>query len=383
MVYVSIMSLRKQNSSQKKLLAAGIRAAFSGARRGPPARARRAPTQPRRKLVGDKIHRASIQRPSGLSAKHHFNAFGPQVPQALAFSIGPATQVCGAKRFTITAGSTTEGGAGIGNQYTLVGFQPGLGREQARWCIQNGPDNPTTPNVWHSGYHATISSSGIDSALVPTDSNPSQIMCSRGSIRIRNLTPAGLVGGAVHFMRASQGLDDIRQSLQGPPENIKDLVLGSKDTVTMSGSQLTQTHQWDCIPVSQDKYHAFATPSATYPWIDPGISTVIILIEHSVEAQTFEFTMAATYYARYNKVGPLANAASAPPTAPLPTINRVREGAEMLGSLGKPLLMAGMNALKDEYGPAIPGMLGNLMRSNVGFPRLMNASRAVPMLTLG
>jgi len=344
-------------------------AANSGARRGPPARARRAP-QGRNQQFADKsagqIVRARNPIPRGLSPNHHFNAFGTQIPQALAFSVGPATQVSGAYRFPLALQPA--------DTLTLLAFQPGSGAHQALIVKSDG----TGPSGWSPVSAPSITSTGIDTVTGPSASSPDKIMCSRGSLRIRNLTPAGEVAGAVHILRVSTGMPSFYADPAEAP-TIGEMILQHKDTVTMSGSSLTETHQWDCIPVSQDKYHEFVSPyPATSALNDPGLSTILVLFEHPNPMQHYELSMAATYYARYRHSGPLANASAPPPVAPLPMINRVRGIAEAIGSMGTPLLQKGMAMARREIERAVPGMLGNLVRQNAGFPALANA-RLLPI----
>ena len=125
--------------------------------------------------------------------------------------------------------------------------------------------------------------------------------------------------------------------------------------------------------------HEFKSPDNVVSSItDPGLSTILVLFEHPTPTQHYELSMAATYYARYRYSGPLANASGHPPVAPLNMINRIRDAAEAIGSLGTPLMKAGLAAAKREVENAIPGMLGNLLRQNTGFPALMN-SRLLPL----
>lgn len=245
-----------------------------------------------------------------LGKSHHFNAFGAPAPQALAFSVGAATHICGVKRWPIATQPTT-------SDYLLVAFQPG-GFNQLLYSSRN-----TSTGVWTPSFQ-TISSVGID-GFGPTASNPDTIMCTRGSIRLRNVTAAGAVQGVVHVMKAFTGLPDF---FNNPTETdeIVNLILEDARTTTYSASELTASYQWDSIPTSQDKYHAFQAPRAAnaQALLDPGLSTTLILIE-SVGAnntpQDYELSLAATYFARYNKTGPLANMAKQPPTAPLNVIN--------------------------------------------------------------
>ena len=179
-------------------------------------------------------------------------------------------------------------------------------------------------------------------------------MATRGSLRLRNGSPAGSTAGFVHVLRASTGLPDFHAT---PTEcdNIVGMVMENTRTITYSGSSLTTTHQWDNIPVSQDKYHAFIAPHVTRLEIqDPGMSTILMVFDHATGAtQYYEISMAACYYARYRFAGPLANKAEVHPTAPLDLVNRTRDVIEMAGSAGKSLLNAVQNAAT--------GMLGNLL----------------------
>lgn len=352
-------SARKINRA--KLLAAARKAALSVAQRGSPStRARRAPSRlmqaafdkSSRRNTGQ-IRRASINIPRGLSRRHHFNAFGPQRPQALAFSVGPATHITGARRTPLKTESS--------DSFSLVVFQPGSGYYQLQY-LKRGANG-----TWSQGLIESIVSTGIVPSTTSA-SSPDTIMCSRGSIRIRNITPAANVAGAVHVLRTSSGFPNFWNTpTAGVTESVKDYVLEHRDTVSMSGSQLTGTHQWDCIPVSQDKYHAFVAPDENLSMqTDPGLSNIFFLIEHdSTQNQTYEFSFAASYYARYRVIGPLANSAESPPVIPLGMINHVRDLAESIGSLGTPLIKSVMNAAVDGAQQSLPGFLGNLVRQNL------------------
>jgi hypothetical protein len=325
---------------------------------------KRRPPPPPPRRGGGRVVRAANPIPRGLSASHHFNAFGPQRPQALAFSVGPATHISGAARFRVQLATD--------KAYTLLAFQPGGGVNQVVYSTETTAD----PGIWAQGSHEHIASTGI--LYSPSSASPDTVMCSRGSIRIRNLTAAGQVAGAVHVLRAATGLADF-YSAPTESEAVKDLILQNARTVTMSGSQLTETHQWDCIPVSQDKYHAFTAPSnGTAVMADPGVTTVLLLLEHMASGvQTYEFSMAASYYARYRFIGPLANCANPPPTISLDVVNRLRNAAEAIGSAGRPVMSAAMGALRDSAAEAMPGILGNMVRQNVGFPQLTRSMLAI------
>lgn len=339
----------------------------AGGARGRPAAPRRAVATPAN-MTG--IVRVPNPKVPGLPITHHFNAFGTQTPQALAFSVGPATMISGAKRFPVPLASSTA--ATNPKMTTLLLFQPGAGVTQAVMANED-------PNgVWTQIASESITSTGI--TAVQSATSPATIMCSRGSIRIRNLTAAGKVAGAVHILRVSSGLPDLSVATTGAP-SIKQLILENSRTVTMSGSTLTMSHQWDCIPVSQDEYHKFFVPDLYSKSIQvPGLTTIAILFEHVAgEAQQYEVSMAASYYARYNIIGPLANSAITPPTAGLPLINKLRDAAEAVGSLGKPVMQAVGGFVRDSAVEMVPGFAGNLRNANRPFPALMNAR---PLLAL-
>lgn len=312
------------------------------------------------RVVRSRIVRARNPNIRGLGA-HHFNAFGKQYPQALAFSVGPCTQINGAARRSLTLDTD--------KWHTLLSFQPGSGLSM---CMKISMEKST--GQWGSPEAWEITSNGIQ--ITPSSSSPDTIMCSRGSLRLRNVGPAGSVAGVVHVMRVSTGLPNFH----GDPtrgSGLLNLINENARTVSYSGSELTRTHQWDCVPVSQDKYHAFRAPAyaSTSVLGDPGISTIMILFDHPIDfPQTYELSIAATHYARYQLSGPLANCASTPPTLGLSIINKMRDAAEAMGSIGKPVVEAVGQTLLHEA----PGFLGNLMRQQ-GVRSLASTLARVPL----
>ena len=102
---------------------------------GPP---RRTKLQPRKaqdtaRTSVPRVTRAPNKILAGLGRRHHFNAFGTLAPQALAFSIGPAARIIGAKRNPL----------GLDKEWhkTLLAFNPVGGYYQlmvARQQTENG-----------------------------------------------------------------------------------------------------------------------------------------------------------------------------------------------------------------------------------------------------
>lgn len=274
-------------------------------------------------------------------------------PQALSFSIGPATSISGARRFALAIPKN----AGK----TLVLFQPGGGINQLYYWHRDAA------GTWGDTFTYNIDSCGI--AATSSASSPETLMCTRGSMRLRNVSPAGEMAGAVHCLKLSSGTPGLNS---GAYDELTALVESHQRTHTTSGSQLSATHQWDCVPVSQDKYHGFHFPtygnSESY---QPGLTTILWVFEHStVKEQTYEISMAACYYARYAVTGPLSNAAQLPPTCSIAQVNRSRDFMERLGSMGRPIVATAATALADRAMEALPGMLGNLVNVNRAFPAL-------------
>jgi len=294
------------------------------------------PPKPQKKKqpTRDKYNKVVIaprRIPAGLSRNHHFDAFSPGKPQAMAFAIGPATHVNGARRFTVDIPNSVE------STHTIARFQPGGGFNQWVTTTLSLPTDPADPSVWSPVTNVTINSTGILSDGTFTATNPTHVMCSRGSLRVRNMTRSLNVAGSAQILRRSVPLTGLID-FQTLYNDVKDLIEESTATVVMTGMELTRSHQWDCIPVSQAAYTSFNEPvSGEVERLDPGLSSVFILFEHGQQPQQYEVSMAACYYARYNIVGPLSNMGKAPPVAPLSLINSIRTAAEHVGSFGRPL----------------------------------------------
>lgn len=320
--------------------------------------------QPRRRQqnAGQRIQRAPMRIPKGLPKGHHFDAFKPS-PQALGFSIGPATPVSGLARFPLTLNAALPSHQTM----TVLFFQPCGGLNQLGKATIDIDSTSGTPVTSVNDFsYIQIDSTGFTST--PGPGSPKDAMCTRGSLRLRNTSPAGQMGGAVHFLRSASTFAWNSVSLL----EIQEMILQHVRSHTYSGSSLSQTHQWDLVPVAQDEYTKFVTIAngSGHMGNVPGLTTLFIAFAHTTVQQSYEVSIAANYYARYDEVGPLANAAMCPPTAPISTINRVRDAAEALVSAGRPLAEIGGRAAVN----AIPGMLGNLLRQNARYPALALAA---------
>lgn len=321
-----------------------------GPPRGPPRRAQG--QQPRQQNVV----RLRPRVPRGLPPAHHFNAFGPQKPQALAFSVGPATHIGGLATVS-TVLSTT--------QPTMWIFQPSGGYNQLGECVSS--DNGTT----FSWSNNNIDSTGIDNTGGgPSAGSPTQVLCSRGSIRVRNCSRAADAGGVIRILRTGTPLKMDGSDLG----YLYSMVKNHPRTHSYTGSALTKAHQWDCIPVDQTSYAKFIPPTQAYSLLNggdtPAVSSVIIVFEPFTTSQAFELTMAACYYGRYRFAGPLAGMASLPPTISIGATNILRDAAEAVGSAGR---IVGGELLGRTVQRAITageGFLGNLFNQNMNPGRL-------------
>jgi hypothetical protein len=321
-----------------------LQARINNARSQPTARSRPA-RKPR--AAQQVVRRAPNRIPAGLSPNHHFNAFGPSKPQALTFSVGPAVHVSGYGSKNFNVENTTN---------TMLVFQPGGGRDQLLIYTQS-----LTTGVWTLASTQNIDSTGITST--PSSTSPDSLMCSRGSMRVRNFSRAADSGGLIKVLRLSTGFDLTLQT----PAVLDDMIHGNARTRAYTGSSLTQSHQWDCIPVSQDKYHAFtAVNTALGEVLDPAVSSTVIYFASTAVTNNYEVTFAATYYCRYRFIGPLTNMAANPPTIPIAKSNMLRDIAESVGSAGRLVgnaIGAEMTSVAKEV---LPGYLGNLVRQGMG-----------------
>jgi hypothetical protein len=322
---------------------------------------RRQQRRPIRVARADQIVRTRGRIPKGLPITHHFNAFGPQASQALNFSVGPAVQVSGYRAQAITPTP--------GNDATLLIFAPGGGTDQlVGWHLSAG--------TWSAEFStANIDTTGISTTVSAT--SPDTVMCSRGSLRLRNVSRAADCGGVVRVLRLSTGFF---ATTDAQKDALVSLIRGHTRTVTYSGSSLSQCHQWDAIPVSQGKYMEFNKPeTGIASYNDPSVSNLLVLIEDFATAQTYEATVAATYYARYSVSGPLANLSFPPPTTTIAHTNYVRDTAEAVGSAGKQVAQAGFAGLTQNLArrayTAGSGFLESMMNSGVNPGMYGNTSR--------
>lgn len=298
-----------------------------------------------------RLVRTRNRAPRGLNRKHHFDAFDTQHPQALAFSVGPAVHITGAKWLNMTVNSANDG--------FMVLFQPGS-VDQVHYVEK-------VAGTWGTPTKESIDSTGI--TTTPSASSPDTMMCSRGSIRLRVVTQASNVQGLVQVLKVSTGLNIGNSTTI---QDVENLVETNSRTRTYGLSELTVSHQWDCIPVSQDRYHAFLAPTDGSGLIeDPGVSTIVFMFQSPTVDQNISFRMAANYWCRYRYSGPLANAAVAPPTVPLAIVNGMRDALEAIGSQGRKVLHdafgAAANLAAEATGSAVGGYLGNLRNQQVPF----------------
>jgi len=301
----------------------------------------------RRNLQNQGQSTAIIRRrpkvPKGLDPKHHFNAFGHTAPQALSFSIGPATHLTGYRSVLFGSYATNP---------SMFIFQPGGGVDQlTRYTTTDGGV------TWAAGSSYNIDSTGI--ALGGASATvPDQVMCSRGSLRYRNVSRAADAGGVVKVLRLSSGMFNDSTAWA----NLYRLVQSHPRTHGYSGSALTAAHQWDCIPVSQAEYTSFRDPT-TGPGATgvPPLTSIVIVMEAFSTVQDIEITFAANYYARYRVAGPLASMSRPPPTCSVTQTNLARDAAEAIGSAGRKV----GNAILDGVTDMTTGYIGNLFRQQV------------------
>lgn len=273
------------------------------------------------------VVRANNPIPKGLPQNHHFNAFGNPSPQALAFSVGPATHLTGMKNFTETLSP------GSGNR-TLIMFQFSGGYKQATyWTSADG-------GVTWSGFkEENIDSTGVTGTA--SAASPHTIMVSRGSVRLRCFTKLLDVHGIVRVLRCSTRLNYGSATTNQDKTDIMELIRGNPRTRTYSAKELLDTHQWDAIPIDQASYHSFEPPifgaqaaAGATSYSSMGLTTIAFLFEDVSVTQDYEFSMATTQYGRFDTIGPLAAMARHPPTTSVSVMNSVRDIAEKVGSAG-------------------------------------------------
>jgi hypothetical protein len=307
----------------------------------PPGRARPAPK------------RAATQRRNirgRLPNGHHFDAFGQKPPQSLPFSIGPATHLAG---FAAATASVSPSGAAD----LMLLYQPNSSAPYGSFLYDHATGN------WTSTFQR-LPGVAIDGTI--SSGNPADFMCSRGSIRIRNITRAADAGGLVRVLNFTSSTDP---SNDGNPSlsSIRTNIESNPRTTTFSGSTLSASRQWDNIPVNSARYLHFNKSSdhtghSSSFWLamnDPGMSTTCILFKGFSTPQTYDVTYAATYWARYIDAGPLASMAQLPQTIPLPVSNMIRDAAERVGTAGRNVLSDAANQGKHAF---VKGLMNQGLR---------------------
>lgn len=253
-----------------------------------------------------------------------FNGFSP-APMPLAFSVGRATRLQGLCRHEIN----TTVGTVEGTDYTVAIFNGSPGH-----YVGKAYDVNSVAGTFGLTAFFTMDAAGFDGHTIPTSGRPDSAMCSKLSVRIRNISKAVDVAGVVRVMNVAAGIN-----VEGPQMiNLIHYVNDHPRTRTFGAAELRASRQFDTHPVDQAKYHTFISPTTTgAEWDDaikdPALSTIVMLFP-TIPLNHYEVTVNAHYYARYRITGPLANMASHPPTAPLNALNKARDDAERLGSDG-------------------------------------------------
>lgn len=333
---------------------ARLRAAFRAQRQEanrPPRRQQQAPPRPKQ--------RARPPQGKGRAntgGKVSFNGFHP-APMPLAFSVGRATRLQGLARHEIN----TSPGAVTGMDYSVAIFNGSPGHYVGKVFNVN-----STAGTFGQAAHFTMDAAGFDGHTIAASGRPDTAMCSKLSIRIRNISKAVDVAGVVRVMNVAAGID-----VNGPA--LIDLINYVNDhprTRTFGASELRVSRQFDTHPVDQAKYHTFISPTTTgTEWDeaikDPAMSTIVLLMP-TIIANHYEVTVNAHYYARYRITGPLANMAGHPPTAPLSVLNQARDETERTGSDGYAAgaVRAGERVLKyaeKPFGEAVGAGVGAML----------------------
>lgn len=182
--------------------------------------------------------------------------------------------------------------------------------------------------TWGSYVYRNISSTGF--STTSGSGSPEKLMVTRGSVRLRNFTRVLDLEGVTRILRVSTPIPSVGHA---DLLSLMNLVNGNVRTRTYTNHELLKTHQWDAVPVDQSSYSEFRSPAvATNVIQTPALSALVFVQESTGTAQSYEFGMATTAWARYSEIGPLASMAVRPPTLPMGTINSVRDKAESIGS---------------------------------------------------
>ena len=276
-----------------------------------------------------------------------FNAFSPQ-KMPLAFSVGRATSLQGLSRYTFCAVSNSQLLLGQTHMIVTLNGTPGYYVGNATLFKQSSTGNAATHL---SVAQINMASAGFTRKTTAdnADGDPDAAMCSKFSVRLRNMSKAVDVEGVVRCLNMAAG---VQLQTSGDYENLLNYVDAHPRTTTFGAAELRATRQWDTHPVDQSKYHNFASPGVPVSdWLgtleDPAMSTLVFIFP-SVPNNNYELTAAGHYYARYRVTGPLANMATHPPTQTVSMLNRLRDEAEKVGSDG---YAAGKRILQHAEGP--------------------------------
>jgi len=206
-----------------------------------------------------------------------------------------------------------------------------------------------------------MEAAGFVTATQAISVRPDTALCSKLSVRIRNISKAVDVAGVVRVMNIAAGID-----VNGPELiNLINYVNDHPRTRTFGASELRASRQFDTHPVDQAKYHSFVRPGITAAdWDeaikDPAMSSIVMLFP-TILANHYEITVNAHYYGRYRITGPLANMASHPATAPLDMLNRARDEAERIGSDGYAVGSRVLRHAEKPFGEAVGTAAGALL----------------------
>jgi len=285
-----------------------------------------------------------------------FNGFSP-APMPLAFSVGRATRLQGLSRQQIL----TTHGSDPAQDYTIAIFNGHPGHYVGRTYDVN-----TIAGTYVSSGFFTMEAAGFDKVTAANASCPDSAMCSKLSVRIRNISKAVDVAGVVRVLNVSAGFSVY--GLNGASTGLVDLIHYVNDhprTRTFGAAELRASRQFDTHPVDQAKYHTFTSPTTTLgQWddavTDPAMSSIVMLFP-TTPLNHYEVTVNAHYYGRYRVTGPLANMAAHPPTATLDVLNRARDDAEQMGSDGYAAASRVVRYAEKPFGEAMGAAAGAML----------------------
>jgi hypothetical protein len=219
--------------------------------------------------------------------------------------------------------------------------------------------NSNTPYSFTTVRTITMDAAGFDATTTANGGHPDSAICSKLSVRVRNISKAIDVAGVMRVMNIAAGVSITS------PEDVANLINYVNDHPrqrTFGAAELRASRQFDSHPVDQALYHNFTSPSTTAAqWHDalknPAMST-IVLVFPTIALNHYEITVNAHYYARYRVTGPLANMAMHPPTAQLSVLNKARDDAERMASDGYEVGKRVVKHAEKPFGEAMGAGLG-------------------------